>query len=63
MHYEQVIDSVTLRPSQDGRFEVTVGDQVVFSKAALHRHAREGEIVALIGPLAEAAEAAIRTGF
>jgi hypothetical protein len=35
----------------------------VFSKAALHRHAREGEIVALIGPLAEAAEAAIRTGF
>jgi len=63
MHFEPVIETVTLIPSQDGRFEVTVGDQVVFSKAALNRHAQEGEIVALVRPLAEAAETEVRTGF
>jgi hypothetical protein len=34
-------------PSSKGRFEVTLDDALVFSKAALGRHAQPGEIVAL----------------
>lgn len=63
MHFEQVIAALTLIPSRDGRFEVTVDGQVIFSKAALHRHANKGEVVELARPLAEAAEHAVRGGY
>ncbi len=63
MNFEPVIASLTLRPSRDGRFEVTVDGTLVFSKAALGRQARPGEVVDLVRPLAAAAEEIVRTGF
>jgi selT/selW/selH-like putative selenoprotein len=35
-------------PSSKGRFEVTLDGELIFSKAALGRHAEPGEIVALV---------------
>ena len=40
--------TVQLQPSSGGRFEVTVDDRLVFSKKALGRHARPGEIVEIL---------------
>ncbi|MBK8003560.1 MAG: Rdx family protein [Gemmatimonadetes bacterium] len=40
--------TVELQPSSGGRFEVTVDDRLVFSKKALGRHARPGEIVEIL---------------
>ncbi len=37
-----------LAPSSKGRFEVSLDGELIFSKAALGRHARAGEIVALV---------------
>jgi selT/selW/selH-like putative selenoprotein len=62
IHFEQVIQALTLGPSRDGRFEVTVDGELIFSKAALHRHAYKGEVVELVRPLAAAAEQAVRQG-
>jgi selenoprotein W-related protein len=62
IHFEQVIQALTLVPSRDGRFEVTVDGELIFSKAALHRHAYKGEVVELVRPLAAAAEQAVRQG-
>jgi selenoprotein W-related protein len=39
-----VIERITLRPSGGGRFEVTLDGELIFSKRALERHARPGEI-------------------
>ena len=46
--YEYVIESVALIPSDEGRFEVNVNGQLVFSKLQLKRHAEAGEILNLI---------------
>lgn len=62
LHWEPVIESLTLVPATDGRFEVIVDGQLIFSKAKLGRHAKEGEVLAGVRPLAAAAEAAARTG-
>jgi selenoprotein W-related protein len=35
-------------PSSKGRFEVTLDGELIFSKAALGRHAQPGEIVSLV---------------
>jgi predicted Rdx family selenoprotein len=63
MNFEPVISKLTLIPSRDGRFEVTVDGDLVFSKAALHRQARPGEVVEKVRPLAARAEQAARSGF
>ena len=34
-------------PSSKGRFEVTLDGELIFSKAALGRHAEPGEVVAI----------------
>jgi predicted Rdx family selenoprotein len=39
---------LTLVPAHGGRFEVTVDSMVLFSKAALHRHADPNEVLAAI---------------
>ena len=39
---------IRLVPSSGGRFEVSVDGDLIFSKAALDRHAEPGEIAALI---------------
>jgi selenoprotein W-related protein len=43
-----IIETVELIPSSSGRFEVSLDDELVFSKAALGRHAESGEIAALV---------------
>jgi selenoprotein W-related protein len=43
-----VIETFELVPSSGGRFEVTLDDELVFSKAELGRHAEPGEIAALL---------------
>ena len=45
------IKSISLIPSDGGRFEVTVGGKLVFSKLKMGRHAEEGEILRLVGRL------------
>ena len=52
-NYEYLIESVALFPSDEGRFEVSVNGQLVFSKLQLKRHAEAGEIINLIHKLVE----------
>jgi selenoprotein W-related protein len=47
-HYEHVIETITLVPSEGGRFEVTVDGQLLYSKLELHRHAEPGEVLGLV---------------
>ena len=47
--HEIRLGSVELVPSSGGRFEVSVNDQLVFSKAALGRHPEPGEVMGLVG--------------
>jgi selenoprotein W-related protein len=46
--FEPEIDSITLVPSDGGRYEFSINDQLVFSKLELHRHAEPGEIAGLV---------------
>jgi selenoprotein W-related protein len=46
--HEAKINSIRLIPSDGGRFEVTVGGELVFSKLKAGRHPQEGEILRLI---------------
>jgi selT/selW/selH-like putative selenoprotein len=41
---------VALRSGSKGRFEVTLDDQLIFSKAKLKRFPKPGEIRALVEP-------------
>jgi selenoprotein W-related protein len=45
---EYFIKDWKLIPTTGGKFEVTVNDELVFSKKALGRHAEEGEVRAAI---------------
>ena len=49
--FEQEIDSITLVPSDGGRFEVSVNDQLVYSKLRTNRHPEPGEVADLIRKL------------
>jgi selenoprotein W-related protein len=42
------IGRATLLPSSGGRFEVTLDGELLFSKAALDRHPRPGEVHGLV---------------
>ncbi|HMN11083.1 MAG TPA: Rdx family protein [Bellilinea sp.] len=44
-YFERQISEVVLEPSFGGRFEVTIGDSLVFSKLAEKRHAAAGEVI------------------
>jgi len=46
--YAPLVERLTLIPSSGGRFEVKVGEDLVFSKKAIGRHANPGEITALL---------------
>ncbi len=46
--FEPEIESVTLIPSDGGRYEVTVNDKLIYSKLATHRHAEPGEVIRLV---------------
>ena len=47
-NYEHVIETITLVPSDGGRFEVTVNGQLLYSKLETHRHAALGEVLELV---------------
>ena len=51
------METIELLPSSKGRFEVILDGELIFSKAALGRHAEPGEIFALVraklGPVIE----------
>ncbi len=46
-HFTPAIADLTLIPSSGGRFEVMVGDTLIYSKKATKRHAEPGEIARL----------------
>jgi selenoprotein W-related protein len=46
--YEHQIESITLFPSDGGRFEVTVDGDLIYSKLRTGRHANPGEILGLV---------------
>ena len=46
--FEYDIQSLNLVPSDGGKFEVTVGDKLVYSKLQTNRHAEPGEVVGLV---------------
>jgi len=50
-NYEHVIETITLVPSDGGKFEVTVNDDLLFSKKKLARHAEPGEVLGLVRKL------------
>ena len=50
-NYEHLIETITLVPSEGGRFEVTVNGQSLYSKMELHRHAEPGEVLGLVRKL------------
>lgn len=43
-----IITDLVLVPASKGRFEVTLDGELIFSKAALGRHAEPGEVTALV---------------
>jgi selenoprotein W-related protein len=47
-NFESEISSITLIPSDGGRFEITVNDQLIYSKLQTHRHVEPGEVVGLV---------------
>jgi selenoprotein W-related protein len=53
--FEHYIDSITVIPGRGGVFEVIVGDDLVFSKKELGRHATIEEVIgsvdAIVGPV------------
>lgn len=53
--FEHYIDDITLIPSRGGVFEVVAGDELVFSKKELERHAEIDEVI-------ESLDAIIDTG-
>ena len=52
-HFEHLIDSIALVPSDGGRFEVKVNGALIYSKLQTHRHAQPGEVVGLVNRLVE----------
>lgn len=46
--FEPEIESITLQPSDGGRFEFSINGELVYSKLALHRHTEPGEIAGLV---------------
>ena len=53
--FEHYIQDVTVIPSKGGVFEVIVGDELVYSKKELGRHAEIDEVLvavdAVVGPV------------
>lgn len=47
-NFEAEIESITLVPSDGGRFELTVNGELLYSKLRTGRHAAPGEIVDLV---------------
>jgi selenoprotein W-related protein len=50
-HYEHLIETLVLVPSDGGKFEVTANENLLYSKLATHRHAESGEVLGLMRKL------------
>jgi selenoprotein W-related protein len=50
-HYEHLIETITLVPSDGGKFEVSVNGDLLYSKLGMHRHAEPGEVLGLVRKL------------
>jgi selenoprotein W-related protein len=46
--FEAEIESITLLPSQGGRYEISVNGQLIYSKLQTGRHAAPGEVIELV---------------
>ena len=46
--FEYDIENLVLVPSDGGKFEVTVGEKLVYSKLETRRHAEPGEVLGLV---------------
>ena len=51
--FEHLIESLTLIPSDGGRFEVSVNGRLIYSKLRTRRHAEPGEVLGLVGRMVE----------
>jgi selenoprotein W-related protein len=49
--HEAMIESITLVPSDGGKYEVSVNGELIFSKKQLGRHAEGGEVSKLVREL------------
>jgi len=49
--YEPEIETLSLIPSDGGRFEIVVNDRLVYSKLETKRHAEPGEVSGLVRSL------------
>ncbi len=47
-NFEPEIESITVIPSDGGRFEVSLNGQLLYSKLKTGRHAEPGEILNLV---------------
>ena len=52
-NYEHVIETLTLVPSDGGKFEVSVNRELVYSKLKTNRHAEAGEILNIISKMVD----------
>lgn len=52
--FEHLVERISLVPSDGGRFEVTVNDQLIYSKLQTNRHAEPGEVVGLVNKILKA---------
>jgi selenoprotein W-related protein len=50
-NFEPEIDSITLVPSDGGRFEVSVNGKLIYSKLRTGRHAMQDEVTGLVSKL------------
>jgi len=50
-NFEPEIESITLIPSEGGRYEITVNDTLVYSKLQTGRHTHPGEVIGLVAEL------------
>ncbi|RME87627.1 MAG: SelT/SelW/SelH family protein [Anaerolineae bacterium] len=55
-NFEPQIESLTLVPSDGGRFEVSVNGNLLYSKLQTGRHAEPGEVVRLVRNFIERGE-------
>jgi selenoprotein W-related protein len=46
--FEPNIETLTLIPSNGGRYEIVVNNQLIYSKLVTGRHAEPGEVVDLV---------------
>jgi selenoprotein W-related protein len=46
--FEPEIEAISLIPSEGGRFEVVVNNQLLYSKLATGRHANPGEVPQMV---------------